>query len=81
MGPGALLGPALAGLVTSVLWGGLALAVGMHGGLALAVAGLTGAFALLCTVVLGAADALEEAEAVRDARAATHSELRKTACL
>jgi len=76
-----VLGPALAGLVTSVAWGGLARAVGVPWRLALAVAVLTGAFALVCTAVMVVADALEETEAVRDARAATHSELRKTACL
>jgi hypothetical protein len=78
---GFVLGPALAGLVTSVAWGGLARALGLNWGHALAVAGLTGAFAALCTVVMVAADTLGDSEAVRDARAGTHSELRRTACL
>ena len=58
-GPGIVVGPALAALVTSLVWGGLASAAGMHWHLALAIAVLTGAGALVCTVVIVAAAVLE----------------------
>jgi hypothetical protein len=46
--------------VTFLVWGGLALAVGMRWPLALAAAVLTGACALVCTAVIVAGDAVEE---------------------
>jgi O-antigen ligase len=57
---GALLGPVLAGLVTFAVWRGLALAVGMRGRLALAIAVLAGAYALACTAFIAFADLLRE---------------------
>jgi hypothetical protein len=60
-----------------VVWGGLASAFGMHG-LALAIAVLTGAFALACTAVMACAAALgEETEADGDALGSTGGEPRQ----
>jgi hypothetical protein len=61
------LGPALAGLVTFVVWGGLAMALGMRGRLALAIAAGSAAYGLACIAFVVFADALgENAEAAGD---------------
>jgi hypothetical protein len=65
---GAFLGPALAGVVTFVVWGGLALAVGTRGRLALAIAVVSSAYALVWTAVIAFADVrAEDARADGDA--------------
>ena len=61
-GPAIVVGPALVGLVTSLVWGGLASAAGLPSPLALAIAALTGACAFVCTTVMVAAGALAEGE-------------------
>lgn len=75
---GAVLGSALAGLATFAGWGGLALAVGTGGRLALAIAVVSGAYALVCTAVIAFADVrAEEAGADGDAPGATSLEPRQ----
>ena len=58
--PGLVLGPALAGLLTSIVWGSLAFAAGLRGRFALAIAAGMGASMFVYAALAACADALGE---------------------